>query len=168
MEKGMIHYVYRDPGFEQSLTTLRERGGAALSAAKKAEKIIQRLLEKGRENSIKVGRLTRKGELRIRHGIKFDLGNGYRLVCVKKGGHLILLHIGTHEECSRWLEHNKGLHYEADDNYCAKLVTQESLPADRGQIKTIDPSDEYEEQLMKRIDDKILRNLFCGLVEKQY
>jgi len=162
----MIHYVHRDPKFEQSLSTIRDRGGSALSAAKKAEKIIQRVLEKGRENSLKVGRLTRKGELRISRGIKYDLGNGYRLICAKKGSNLILLHIGTHEECSRWLERNKGLHYEIGDNYCAKLVTQEHISTDPGQMKTIDPSDEYEEQLMKRIDDKILRKLFCGLVEK--
>jgi hypothetical protein len=164
----MIHYVHRVPGFERSLITLREKGGIALSAVKKAEKIIQRVLERGREDSIKVGRLTRKGEFRISHGIKYDLGNGYRLVCAKKGPHLILLQIGTHEECTRWLERNKGLDYEINKDCPSKLVTQEQISTEPGRIEKIDPCDEYEEQLMKRIDDKILRSLFCGLVEKQY
>jgi hypothetical protein len=30
----------------------------------------------------------------------------------------------------------------------------------------VDPADEYEEQLVRRIDDKVLRNIFCGLCEK--
>jgi hypothetical protein len=35
-------------------------------------------------------------------------------------------------------------------------------------MMTIDPADEYEEQLMKKIDDKVLRTIFCGLVDKQF
>ncbi len=162
----MICYVHRDPRFERCLNTLRESGGTALSAAKKAEEIINKILAKGRENSLKVGRLTRKGELRIKSGIKYDLGNGYRLVCAKKGPHLILLYIGTHDDCSRWLERNKGLRYEIDNNGNNVIVTRKAVSSDFKSTGAIDPAEEYEQQLMKRIDDKVLRNIFCGLVEK--
>jgi hypothetical protein len=166
----MIYYVHRDPKFENYLNILREKGGTALSAAKKAEEILQRILMKGRENSLKVARLTQKGELRIKCGIKYDLGNGYRLVCAKKGAHLILLYIGSHDDCDRWLEHNKGLHFEIDDNGDNKLATRNIPSSEYKSLLTTelttDPVDEYEEQLMKRIDDKVLRNIFCGLVEK--
>lgn len=162
----MICYVHRDLRFEKYLNTLRERGGAALSAAKKAEEIVHKILVKGRDNSLKVGKLTRKGELRIRYGIKYDLGNGYRLVCAKKGPHLILLYIGTHDDCSRWLERNKGLQCEIDNNGNNMMVTRKVASSDYNPTVTIDSADEYEEQLMKRLDDKILRNIFCGLVEK--
>ena len=162
----MIHYIYQDPGFEKCLTTLRERGGAALFAAKKAEDIIQKIVMKGRVHSCNVGKLTKKGELRIKYGIKYDLGGGYRLVCAKKGPYLMLLYIGTHDDCGRWLERHKGLQYEIDDNSDNKLETQKVPLVDFESTMTTDPADEYEEQLMKRIDDKVLRNIFCGLIEK--
>jgi hypothetical protein len=162
----MICFVHRDPKFENYLNLLREKGGTALSAAKKAEEIIQRLLMKGRETSLKVGRLTKKGELRIKRGLKYDLGNGYRLVCAKKGAHLILLYVGAHDDCDRWLVHNKGLQFEIDDNGPDKLATWNIPALECASLSTTDPADEYENQLMKRIDDKVLRNIFCGLVEK--
>jgi hypothetical protein len=162
----MICYIHRDSRFEKHLGALRERGGTALSAVKKAEEIINRILAKGRENSLKVGKLTRKGELRIKSGIKFDLGNGYRLVCAKKGPHLTLLFIGTHDDCSRWLERNKGLQYDIEDSGDNMIVTRKVVSRDFEPTMMIDPTEEYEKQLMKRIDDKVLRNIFCGLVDK--
>jgi hypothetical protein len=162
----MIHSIHRDPGFEKCMNTLRDKGGTALLAAKKAEEIIDRILIKGRENSHRVARLTSKGELRIKCGMKYDLGNGYRLVCAKKGSHLSLLYIGSHDDCDRWLERNKGFQYETGDVCNTKLVTQELSPSGFESMMTIDPADEYEEQLMKRIDDKVLRTIFCGLVDK--
>jgi hypothetical protein len=162
----MICYVHRDAKFENYLNILREKGGTALSAAKKAEDIIQRLLIKGKENSLKVGRLTKKGELRIKCGIKYDLGSGYRLVCARNGDRLILLYIGSHDECDRWLENNKGLQFEIDDNGDNMLATPDIQSTEYNSLLTIDPVDEYEEQLMRRIDDKVLRNIFCGLVQK--
>jgi hypothetical protein len=162
----MICYIHRDPRFERYLNALRQRGGTALSAAKKAEEIINKILAKGRENSLKVGKLTRKGELRIKSGIKYDLGNGYRLVCAKKGPNLILLYIGTHDDCSRWLERNKGLQYEIDNNGNNMIVTRKAASSDFKSTVAIDPAEEYEQKLMKKIDDKVLRNIFCGLIEK--
>jgi hypothetical protein len=162
----MICYVHRDSRFERRLRELRKSSGTALSAAKKAEEIINRLLVKGRENSLKVGKLTRKGELRIKSGVKFDLGNGYRLVCAKKGPHLILLYVGTHDDCSRWLERNKGLKYDIDENGGDMAVTRRSDPPYFQSAMPGDPAEEYEEQLMKQIDDKVIRNIFCGLVDK--
>ncbi len=162
----MIYYVHRDIKFESYLNALREKGGTALSAAKKAEEIIRKILMKGREDSHKVGKLTRKGELRIKCGLKYDLGNGYRLVCAKKGPHLMLLYVGTHDDCSRWLERNKGLQYDIDNNCDTKLVAQKVPPMNFQSTVTADPADDYEEQLMNRIDDKVLRTIFCGLVEK--
>ncbi len=161
----MICYVHRDDRFARHLNALRERGGTALSAVKKAEEIIARVLRKGRENSLNVSRLTRRGESRIKAGLKYDLGNGYRLVCSRKGHHLLLLYIGTHDECSRWLERNKGVLCEMDND----LGSSETVRDTRSIFTTseeIDPSVEYEEELMRRIDDRMLRTIFCGLVRK--
>jgi len=162
----MVFYILRDPKFDKYLNILRERGGTALLAAKKAEEIINKILIKGRENSHIIGKLTKNGEFRIRHCIKYDLGNGYRLVCMKKGSHLVLLYIGTHDDCSRWLQRNRDLQYEIDNNCNNMLLTRDVPSIDFISSADVDPADEYEEQLVKRIDDKVLRNIFCGLCEK--
>jgi hypothetical protein len=162
----MIRYIHRDPGFEKCLDLLRNKGGAALFAAKKAEEIITKIMIMGGENSHRVARLTSKGELRIKCCIKYDLGSGYRLVCAKKGSLLSLLYIGSHDDCDRWLERNKGFQYATDNDGNTKLVMQEASPIDFESIGTNDPADEYEDQLMKSIDDKVLRTIFCGLVDK--
>ena len=74
-------------------------------------------------------------------------------------------YIGTHDECHRWLERNKGLRYEMDDSYQDVLITRE-IPEPSVPVKEIDPAEEYEDQLLQKIDDKMLRKIFCGLCEQ--
>jgi hypothetical protein len=33
-------------------------------------------------------------------------------------------------------------------------------------VEEIDPVEEYEENIIKKVNDKILRTIFCGLVER--
>lgn len=161
----MILSIYLDSKFKKSLNELREKGGSSSLAAKKVDDLIKRLLLRGRDYSHAVGKLTKNGEFRIKHCKKYDLGNGYRLICFEEGNQLVLLYVGTHDECSRWLERNKGLKYRIDDCNGDFLVTKE-IPAvhlPKGKVK--DPVGEYEENIMSKIDDKTLRKIFCGLCE---
>lgn len=162
----MIYYVHRDPKFDKCLNMLRERGGTALIAVKKSEEIINRIITKGREHFHKIGKQTKNGELRIKHCIKYDLGNGYRLICIKKGSYLTFLFMGTHDDCSRWIERKKGIKFLIDNNCNNMLLTKEDTSMDFESLEEIDPVEEYEENIMKRVNDKILRTIFCGLVEK--
>lgn len=159
----MILSIYFDPKFKKKLNELQWQGGISSFIAQKASNLIDRLLLRGRDCSREIGKLTKNGEFRIKNCKKYDLGNGYRLVCLRKGPHLILLYIGTHDECSRWLERNQGLRYEInydckDHVFTKELPTVNSLP-----VNEIDPADQYEEELLKQLDDKILRKIFCGL-----
>ncbi len=159
----MILSLHLDPKFLKSLNELRKQGGISFIAAKKAEDLIKRLLLRGRDCSTEIGRLTRNGELRIKNCKKYDLGNGYRLICLRKAYHLILLYIGTHDECSRWLERNKGLEYELNDAGDNTLLTTVTSSEEQLQIKETDPADAYEESLISQIDDRMLRRIFSGL-----
>ena len=162
----MIYYIHRDPKFDKCLNMLRERGGTALIAVKKSEEIINRIITKGREHSHRIGKQTNNGELRIKHCIKYDLGNGYRLICIRRGFHLTYLFVGNHDDCSRWIERKKGIKYEIDNNYNNMLLTKENTSMDFESVEEIDPVEEYEENIKKRVNDKILRTIFCGLVER--
>jgi hypothetical protein len=159
----MVLSVYLEPKFRKCLAELRKQGGTSSLAAKKADDLINGLLLRGRDCSCEIGKLTKNGEFRIKQCKKYDLGNGYRLICLRKEHHFILLYIGTHDECHRWLERNKGLRYEIDDDYKDVLITKEIPAVDATPIKEIDPADKYENQLLQKIDDKILRRIFCGL-----
>jgi hypothetical protein len=161
----MILSVSIDPKLRVRLTELRKQGGTSSFAAKKADDLISRLLLRGRDCSHEIGRLTNNGELRIRQCKKYDLGNGFRLICLRQGHHFIFLTIGTHEECHRWLERNKGLRYEMDESHQDVFVTKE-VPEPSVHEKEIDPADAYEDQLLQKINDKMLRRIFCGLCEK--
>jgi hypothetical protein len=103
------HFVCRTIKFDKCLNTLHRAGGAAAIAAKKADAIIDRLVLKGCNNFNEIGKPTKHGELRIKSCRKYDLGGGYRLVFVKQGYHLVLLYVGAHDDCDRWLSNNRGL-----------------------------------------------------------
>jgi hypothetical protein len=162
----MILSLYLDPKFTKTLNELRKQGGISFIVAKKADDLIKRLLLRGRDCSHEIGKLTKNGEFRIKNCKKYDLGNGYRLICMRKTYHLVLLYIGTHDDCTRWLERNKGLEYDlnnADEN---PLLTKQTSIEVEPQIKTIEPADEYEERLISQIDDRMLRKIFAGLCVK--
>ena len=159
-------FLYRDPLFERSLEDLRKKGGTALVAAKKAETFIEALMQKGDRGGRGKFRFTRNGEYRIKNCKKIDLGCGYRLVCIKKDQHLVLLYIGTHDDCFRWIERNKGLKYEIDPATDAVRVVRQDVPdhAHANDIYEEDRmSEEYEESLMSQVDDTVLRKIFPGL-----
>lgn len=120
---------------------------------------------KGRDNFHEVARLTRKVELRIKKCKKYDLGNGYRLICIRQGYHLILLYIGTHDECTRWLERNKDLQYEID-NSGNVLITKQCQANRQSSEEETDFAEDYEKQFMVRINDKILRKIFSGICQE--
>jgi len=163
----MILFVHQNRNFDKRLAALRQAGGHALLAARNAEEIIANLA-----NSAKcleaVGRQTKYGEARIKNCLKFNLGNGYRLVTVRKRTRVILLYIGTHDECDRWLEGKRG------NNPAENMDQGTILPAGEGMREdplvsenvSESPNDEYEELLLKKINQKILKRVFKGLLRE--
>lgn len=160
--------VIRDPAFEKCLEDLRAEGGNSAALAKKADEIIGKILSFGGTNPTAVRKATRWGEHRIRRCVKYDLGCGYRMVSVRSGSLVVFLYVGTHDECARWIRNNKGIEYDADGGDEAS-VTRPDRPAsgespEREAVREIRRwSEEYEDGLMKKIDDETLRRVFSGL-----
>jgi len=81
-------------------------GGAHQRAYDEACRIIASLDHGGIENN----KLTKHGESRIPHCIKYDISNdAHRLVTVQTDNFIYLLFIGTHDDADRWLDRNRGL-----------------------------------------------------------
>jgi AAA domain len=106
--------LVRETQFQKTLADMRRKGGVASKAAEEVDRIIGRLTEPGAQPPSAFGQLTRHGETRIPNCVKYQLGSGHRLVCVQTDNAIQLLFVGSHDECDRWLDRNKGLRIAVD------------------------------------------------------
>ena len=163
-----VLYVYRTPTLDRCLDELRRKGGVPSQVAQKADELI-RLITRTKDECLREQfRFTRNGEYRMKYCRKYDLGCGYRLVLLQKGRHLVLLYAGSHDDCFRWIEHNKKMDYQIDDTTYSMPVRynpRTDASVSGSGLKREPPDDKYEADLMSRINDRILRKVFSGLVE---
>jgi len=155
-------YIHREASFRRSLETLARGDKTASQAASRAEGIIEKLAF-GDYRAIEVlTRRTKHGELRIDGCRKYNLGGGYRLVCVKQEGQLVATYVGSHDDCNRWIENNRGFEVELPSLSDSLLVSENREPNDQNsENEEYEP--DYDDILMAKIDQKILRQVFCGL-----
>lgn len=102
--------VHRENKFNEVLKQMRRSGGGRANAYRKIGEIRQGLAL-GERN---VCQTTDHGESRIKNCIKYDLGNGYRLVTVDFGEVVMLCYAGSHEEVDHWLDANRGQSFTYD------------------------------------------------------
>jgi hypothetical protein len=151
---------HRPPRFNKCLENLRKSGGKGALAARRAEGIIESLQNKPDAVNQLRNRLTKHGELRIDRCIKFNLGGAYRLVGVRKGRNLVFTYVGTHDDCDRWIENNRG-HVPPIERDAAPPPPE--AKADESSGETIEPQADFDALLMERIDEKVLRKVFSGI-----
>jgi len=104
--------VHRENKFNEVLKQMRRSGGGRANAYRKIGEIRQGLAL-GERN---VCQTTDHGESRIKNCIKYDLGNGYRLVTVDFGEVVMLCYAGAHDEVDHWLGANRGQSFTYDKN----------------------------------------------------
>jgi len=163
----MKYLIHRIPNFNKLFNRMSRAGGNAALAVKNADAIIQKL-EIADITLADIGRHTKHGEARIKNCIKYNLGNGYRMISVQRGRYIVLLNIGSHDDCSLWLEKNRGLRIMPDENYDDRgfdllekeQLRQAALPESRPEMPEVD---EYEEMLLSKLDDKLMKQIFSGL-----
>ncbi len=161
--------IHRTSRFDKLLEALRNADKKGMLAACKAEAIVEKLVFMTFHSPELVAKRTKRGELRVRNCQKFDLGSGYRLICVKEDSHLFLLYIGSHDDCDRWLENNRGIQLELESDqdtisFMEKEACLLTMPPMEDDIEA--ESDEYEKRLMAKLDDKILRQIFRGICKE--
>ena len=115
---------YKD--FAKSLARNKNFGGRRSKKADKALKIAS-WISTGLETPDKF-KLTNHGEARIRHCVKFDLGDGFRLISQRTNNTLAYLFVGDHEECDKWLNKNHGIEFAIDPVNKTLLRIQKSNP----------------------------------------
>jgi hypothetical protein len=147
------------------LHILHRAGGHAALAAERAENIIATLTS-SHAMPEQVNKLTTRGERRIDGCKKYDLGGGYRLVYVKEADHYVFLCVATHDDCDRWLTNNKDRQYLQLDMAEGRAWRISDHTHDTGLASSprdTAPEMDYDDMLMQKIDDKMLRRIFHGL-----
>lgn len=158
----MIERMHLDPKLEKCLATLRKSSRRACLAANRVETIIMEV-KRGKLPPEEMCAFTRNGEARIKGCRKYNLGAGYRLVTLKQGNDLYLLFVGTHDECSRWIENNREhLPLEMIAGRCRTVAR--SLPKQTVTRPSTPPDTEPEEDWLSPLTDQDLRVVFSGLL----
>ncbi|PKN12542.1 MAG: hypothetical protein CVU69_07105 [Deltaproteobacteria bacterium HGW-Deltaproteobacteria-4] len=155
--------IHRTDRFDRCLDELRQGGGEAVIAVEKAEQFIRDI---SRDNSSRLEQRwkTKNGEARIEGCRKFCIGRRYRLICIKQGQKILLLHAGTHDDCDRWLERNRGASFAME----GMMAIVPSAPETATNVAADDdfPEDRMTEDDHEELSQKELRIIFRGLCSR--
>jgi hypothetical protein len=164
-----MRYLHISRNIERYLDRLRTYGKHGVLAASQYLQIIDYIRQaKWRSDMINCKR-TKNGEYRLKNCIKYDLGHGYRLVTVKDGDNLFIPFAGSHDETDRWIAtHRYDSFCEDDSLYISEMIIEdETIIAGESPepLPSSSPCEagEYEEQLLEKIDDGVLKMVFPGL-----
>jgi len=96
---------------KRQVQTLGQRGGQHQKAAEKCQSILYKVQNRTQEiqDILAELRVTKHGESRIDHCVKYDLTGYCRLVTIQDNGWVFLLYVGDHNEVDEWLAKNRGL-----------------------------------------------------------
>jgi superfamily I DNA/RNA helicase len=100
--------LFRHKDFDSSLHKLFKLGGQNRKRFEKASGIVEAIGHGGLAD-LKKFPITNHGESRIRSCVKFDLGDGFRLITQQANKCVVLLFVGNHDACEDWLNRNRGL-----------------------------------------------------------
>lgn len=160
---GRAHsQIFRSTQLDKQLQLLAQADSRAAMAARCAETIIDDFVEAG-GGTVVAQRLTRHGELRIKKGLKFDLGCGYRLIAQKREQGICFLYAGHHDACDRWLEKRRSDDFGLEGGRLLHIERPVGEVDKRHIERPEDGSEEYERQLLEQIDEKVLRFVFRGI-----
>ncbi|MCF6245906.1 MAG: hypothetical protein L3J69_00965 [Desulfobacula sp.] len=153
----MIEQIKYHPRFKKQCIRLNKSGAKAKKAVKKAFDILF-LFKTSKKKFNCIGSLSHHGELRVKSCIKYRLGNGYRLIVSIKKHVLFVLFIGSHDQCSQWLEINRGA-----DHFCFSIKETIVRKNSTDEPRQIPNTNDSESVLFYPIKDTILRQVFKGL-----
>lgn len=164
-----MRYLHISRNIDKYLEKLRMRGGQGALAASQYLQILECIRQAKWHSDVINCKRTKNGEYRLKNCVKYDLGHGYRLVTVKDGLNLFITFVGNHDQTDRWIEtHRFDCFCEDNLAYFSEIiVTDETLTTNQFS-ESLPPEsslelDEYEQQLIDKIDETVLKMVFQGL-----
>ena len=145
---------------ERQLAAFEQQGKPLSIAAIRSRRIIDAMIK--RKSVTSAGLLKRKTDRRVKNSFKFDLGSGFRLICIREGTNIYVLFVGDHDSADNWLDNypRKKLlktdiksHSHIVNKQCAMMSETRSVTTD-----ALDPP------CFTKITQETLRRVFKGLV----
>lgn len=143
------------------LRTLKIQGGKGQSTANKVLNIIGGA-SLGDADPFKGYKVTNYGESRIKHCVKYDLGDGYRLITIQNQKYILLCYAGDHDDCDKWLMQNKGFILVRNNEQQFDYVRRTEKIED-SHTRISGESDGTEKKLLERIKERYVDFLLEGL-----
>lgn len=153
-----IHQTRR---FCKQLQGMYKAGKNERNIARRAKKILLDLQADPLHEETECRR-THYGENRLKDCRKYDLSCGFRLVGLKRDRRLIFTCIGSHDDCQHWIENHRKNPEKIESIPVPESGSEDSQePVPQGWAES--DIDEYEEQVMAKIDEQMLSEIFAGL-----
>jgi superfamily I DNA/RNA helicase len=152
----MEYKHYRD--FPASLIALKEKGGKFSKASEKIYSMI--IISKTNPDPLKTFNTTNHGEKRIKKCIKYKLSGGVRLITIRDNGIVVLCFCGTHPDCDKWLNNNKGRTLICDQNNQIDLVSMNLFELDNSDSP---PPSLLKGKLYEFIDEQYFDKLVANI-----
>lgn len=155
----MTDQIYVYPKVYRQLSGMERQHHTPAIAAQRARRIIRALIRG--ETPAKNGLLCPRRDNRLENCLKFNLGSGFRLICIKDRKRIYVMFAGDHGNCDAWLDN-----YRKKNPH--KKPGMERFPVkDPGRPRPIPPQPPgicSEKDDFGRISQKDLRHVFRGLV----
>lgn len=159
----MADQVHIHPKLKKQLTAMKGQANAPSIAAGRAGKIIEAMI-KGRTSQA-AGLFRARSDTRVKNSWKYDLGAGYRLICIRTKQSIYVMHVGDHESCDAWLNNNSK---KQPQNTKIKMTTftirDNPAAFDFQTARSPDRKPDFDDQYLTPIPQEYLKKVFCGLV----
>lgn len=156
----MLKHIHLHHQVKRQLTAMEKQNNSPAFASGRAKKVIDALIL-GRPLST-AGLLRPRTDRRLKNSLKFDLGSGFRLICIRKKDALHVMFFGDHDSCDTWLTHHgrKKLHKDKQN----VVVLRKETPAFPPQVLSGHNEHLEGRTNLPEISQKDLRIVFKGLL----
>ena len=110
------------------------------------------------------GLLRYRKDKRVKNSLKFNLGQGFRLICIKEKKEIYVMFMGDHDSSDAWLDHfTRKRPHKADMTMAVFSVESEPEDTISSFPAVAPPEEDLFEPLPKEIPQEMLRKVFRGL-----
>ncbi|MER9712747.1 hypothetical protein NKJ13_21125 [Mesorhizobium sp. M0174] len=142
--------------FDKSLSRAFLGGGQLHKKAIKVKAILGSLRDPNPFVGIPV---TKHGENRIKNAVKYDLGDGWRLITQQTDKTCLFLVVGDHEDADKWLDRQKGMKPAVRD------LRTVLVPGSGQQVVHANDfrADHHDMPVVERLDTEAMDHVLDGL-----
>lgn len=156
----MFKQIHLHHQVNRQLEAIEKQDNAHALASGRARKIIDALIQ-GTPLSM-AGLLKPRTDRRMKDSLKFNLGSGFRLICVQNKEAIHVMFFGDHDSCDTWLTHHG--RKKPYKNGQVRIIFKKNTPASAFRCLSGKKERSSEKSYLPKISQKDLRIVFKGLL----